>query len=458
MARSSNLSGRFRRSVSISMTAIPQSCDVLIIGGGPAGSSAATHLAQAGIDVVLLERSVFPRNQVGESLIPHIWKFTDMTGVSEKIEQEGFLFKAGGITVWNDKIHQILFSDFGYTRSGLHVERDIFDDILLKHAGCRGAQVFNEVSVRAADFSDSQWAKIAYTDKRGHSNLEGAIRCQYVIDASGHSSFLANQFKVRQTISTRFNFLSLWGYYENSRFVGVDRKSYASEALASVKPVTFVMSFEDGWVWHIVLRGKTSVGLIVPTGRTKGMDRQQREEFFKHTCERLPHLNKLLEPAKFIEGSLQYRPDYSYYSKNVCGENYYCIGDAAAFVDPIFSHGVQNAFYNAAAATLAIKESLKNPKQRFRYSQLCESRMQQFYGFSRALSLGDFGCNGVKPALVKSLMKSLPPLELELILAASEMTNRSENFRLLAREAGVLGRFDDNFSGKKRAPVAALEF
>ncbi|MDD2660838.1 MAG: NAD(P)/FAD-dependent oxidoreductase [Methylococcales bacterium] len=440
------------------MTAIPQSCDVLIIGGGPAGSSAATHLAQAGIDVVLLERSVFPRNQVGESLIPHIWKFTDMTGVSEKIEQEGFLAKAGGITVWNDKIHQILFSDFGYTRPGLHVERDIFDDILLKHAGCRGARVFNEVSVRAADFSDSQGAKIAYTDKRGHSNLEGAIRCQYVIDASGHSSFLANQFKVRQTISTRFNFLSLWGYYENSRFVGVDRKSYASEALASVKPVTFVMSFEDGWVWHIVLRGKTSVGLIVPTGRTKGMDRQQREEFFKHTCERLPHLNKLLEPAKFIEGSLQYRPDYSYYSKNVCGENYYCIGDAAAFVDPIFSHGVQNAFYNAAAATLAIKESLKNPKQRFRYSQLCESRMQQFYGFSRALSLGDFGCNGVNPALVKSLMKSLPPLELELILAASEMTSRSENFRLLAREAGVFGRFDDNFSGQKRAPVAALEF
>ncbi len=440
------------------MTAIPQSCDVLVIGGGPAGSSAATHLAQAGIDCVLLERAVFPRNQVGESLIPHIWKFTDLTGVTKKIEQEGFLAKAGGITVWNNKIQQILFSDFGYTRPGLHVERDIFDDILLKHAESCGARVFNEVAVKKVDFSDSLWPEIFYADKRGHSHYQGTIRCQYVIDASGHSSFLANQSKARQTISSQLNFLSLWGYFENSRFASVDRKSYTEEYLTKVKPVTFVMSFENGWIWHIVLRGKTSVGLIVPTERTKGMDRKQREVFFKQTCACLPYLGKLLESARFIQGSLQFRPDYSYYSNNICGENYYCIGDAAAFVDPIFSHGVQNSLYNAAAATLAIKESLKNKKNRRRYSQLCESRMQQFYGFSRALSLGDFGCNGVNAELVKNLMKSLPPLELELILVASEMTNRSENFRKLAREAGVLGKFEESFSARKSERIESLDF
>ncbi|MCF6203829.1 MAG: FAD-dependent oxidoreductase [Methylococcaceae bacterium] len=437
---------------------IPKNCDVLVIGGGPAGSSAATHLAQAGIDVVLLERSTFPRNQVGESLIPHIWKFTDMTGVTEKIEQEGFLAKAGGITVWDDKIHQIMFSDFGYKRPGLHVERDIFDNILLEHALSCGANILNQVAVKKVDFSNKEWPQVFYTDKRGDSNNEGTIRCQYIIDASGHSSFLANQFKVKQTISSQFNFLSLWGYFKNSRFAGVDRQSYPEEALITVKPVTFVMSFEGGWVWHIILRGKTSVGLVIPSDRTKGLNKQQKELFFKQTCSQLPYLNKLLEPAQFIEGSLQYRPDYSYYSNNICGENFYCIGDAAAFVDPIFSHGVQNALYNAATATVAIKASLKNKTKRLRYSQLCESRMQQFYGFSRALSLGDYGCNGVNPELVKSLMKTLPPLELELILVASEMTNRSENFKKLAREAGVLDQSYVGFSDRKQERIKTLSF
>lgn len=440
------------------MIDIPKACDVVVIGGGPGGSSAATHLALAGIDVVLFERANFPRNQVGESLIPHFWKFTDMTGVSEQIQQQGFITKAGSVTVWNNQVHQIKFSDFGYTRPGLHIERDIFDDILLKHAVARGANVFNEVAVKKVNFSDAQYPQIIYTDKRGDSHSEGTIQCQYVIDASGYNCLLANQFKVRQTISSQLNFLSLWGYFTNSQYVGVDRKNHSEANMLNVKPVTFVMSFEQGWIWHIMLRGKTSVGLVVPTERAKGMDRQQREAFFKQTCQQVPHLSKLLESAQFVQGSLQCRPDYSYYSKNICGENYYCIGDAAAFVDPIFSHGVQNAFYNAAVVTLAIKEALKNKKNRLRYSQLCESRMQQFYGFSRALSLGDFGSNGVKPLLVKNLIKSLSPLELELILVASQTTNRSDNFRRMAREAGVLGESEENFSGRKNMPVEMLSF
>jgi len=440
------------------MKQLPKQCDVLVIGGGPGGSSAATYLAQAGIDVVLLEKSRFPRNQVGESLIPHFWKFADMLGVSEKIQQEGFIAKAGGITVWKNKVHQIKFSDFGYTRPGLHVERDIFDNILLDHAQACDADVFNEVTVKKVDFNDSHWPVVDYIDKRDEVNLTGKIKCQYIIDASGHSSFLANQFKVRQVISAKTNFLSLWGYFTDSNYLGVDRNSHLEQDLLKVKPVTFVMSFEAGWIWHIVLRGKTSVGLIVPTDRTQGMDAQQREVFFRQTCKQLPHLKSLLNKASFVEGSLRFRPDYSYYSKQICGENYYCIGDAAAFVDPIFSHGVQNAFYNAAIASLAIKESLKNKNNRLRYSQLCESRMQQFYGFSRALSLGDYGCNGVKPELVKNMMKSLPPLELELILVASEMTNRSDNFRRMVKEAGVMDKLESDGVENSSQWIGQLNF
>jgi len=435
---------------------IPKKCTVLVIGGGPAGSSAATHLTKSGVDVVLLERAEFPRNQVGESLIPHFWKFTDQLGVSEKIQQQGFLSKAGGITVWNGKIHQILFSDYGYTRPGLHVERDVFDNLLLEHSKEQGALIFNRVAVKKVDLSTAE-PTVSYIDTRGEENVAGTIQCRFVVDASGHSSLLAHQLDTRQSISSETNFLSLWGYFKDSRYAGVDRQSHHSSEVKNMAPVTFVMSHEDGWLWHIILREKTSVGLIVHSDKMKGMDKQQREIYFKQSCARLPHLKDLLRDAQFIEGSLQYRPDYSYYAKEACKENYYCIGDAAGFVDPIFSHGIQNAFYNAAVASLAISESLKNPAKSARYAQLCESRIQQFYGFSRALSLGDFGINGVNRGLVKSLMKAMPPLELELMLVASEMTNRSENFKQLAHEAGVWERFSEQHEQQKRCVIEDLK-
>jgi flavin-dependent dehydrogenase len=435
---------------------IPAQCDVVVIGGGPAGSSAATHLATAGIDTVLLEREFFPRNQVGESLIPHFWKFADLTGVSEKIEREGFLAKAGGITVWNKQIRQIMFSEFGYTRPGMHIERDVFDNLLLEHAQRRGAAAFTGVAVKDADFSDRRDIRIAYSDRRGGEGAEGAVRCRYVVDASGFNTFLARQFKTRQSIRSELKFLSLWGYFENSRYVGVDRRSHAPDEVYSVRPVTFVMSHQDGWLWHIILREKTSVGLIIHTDRTKGMGRDMLERFFKETCYSSPYLRELLEPARFIDGSLQLRPDYSYYSTQICGENYYCIGDAAGFVDPIYSHGVQNALYNAAVAALAIRESLRNEKQRLRISQLCASRIQQFYGFSRALALGDFGGDGVNGALVKTLIKSIAPLELELMLAASEITDRSENFRRLVADAGLLEAFERGHKGSRTHALEEL--
>ncbi|MFQ5420944.1 MAG: FAD-dependent oxidoreductase, partial [Anaerolineae bacterium] len=99
---------------SSSLSAIPAQCDVVVIGGGPAGSATATYLAQAGIDVVLLEKERFPRPQVGESLIPHFWKFTDRLGVSPQIEQENFVVKSGGIIAWKEKIYQLSFASFGY--------------------------------------------------------------------------------------------------------------------------------------------------------------------------------------------------------------------------------------------------------------------------------------------------------------------------------------------------------
>src|SRR5438477_7607992 len=118
---------------------MPNQGNVLVIGGGPSGSTAATHLAQKGYDVVLFDRVRHPRYAVGESIIPHSWKYLDMTGATDLIQAEGFIQKSGGTVVWQGKIHQMAFKDFGYTRPALHVERDRYDFILLQHARNQGA-------------------------------------------------------------------------------------------------------------------------------------------------------------------------------------------------------------------------------------------------------------------------------------------------------------------------------
>ena len=415
---------------------IPHSCDVAIIGGGPAGSSAAALLAREGFEVVLLERALHPRPMVGESLIPHFWKYTDLTGATGPIEDEGFIAKAGGITVWNGEIHRISFADFGFERPALHVERDRFDQLLLQHAKSCGAQVFERVSVSSVA-SGSDYPIVRFQDRRGGAGVQGELRCRYLVDASGASTLLARQLGLRRQANSEHQFLSFWGYFEHSRFVDGEGCIQPFGRIGEIRPVTFVLSYADGWIWHIPLRRATSVGLVIYRHLAASMNSKQRERYFLETCATVPYLAELLHSATFIDGSLAGRPDFSYFVDTVAKDNCYLIGDACGFVDPIFSHGVLNAFYGASLAALSIAESLRDPARRGRYAALCAHRIHQFYSFSRALALGDFGANGVDFELVKRFMRSVPPRELELMLAASRITHRSRHFRHLIEASGL---------------------
>src|SRR5688500_16372139 len=141
---------------------VPSRCDVVVIGGGPGGSTAATLLGQSGYDVVLLEKAKHPRYNVGESLIPHFWKYCELTGADEQVEADGFIAKAGGTVVWDGVIRQMRFRDFGYARPALHVERDRFDKILLDYARAQGASVFEEVAVTGATLADAGQSSVSY--------------------------------------------------------------------------------------------------------------------------------------------------------------------------------------------------------------------------------------------------------------------------------------------------------
>jgi len=418
------------------MTRIPRRCDVAVIGGGPAGSSAAALLARQGFHVVLLERACHPRPAVGESLVPHFWKYTDPLGVTPRIEAEGFVAKAGGITVWDDEIHRISFADFGFSRPALHVERDRFDHLLLLHAHDCGAEVCEQVVVTTVT-TGPEVATIHYQDRRGEGAGRGHLESRYVLDASGPSTLLARQMGVRRLAETNHQFLSFWGYFKGSRFVDGEGRSQSFERIGDVRPVTFVLSYGDGWIWHIPLRRVTSVGLVVYRNRATGMSAPEREYYYRETCASVPYLRELLAPASFIAGSLCGRPDFSYFAETVARENCYLIGDACGFVDPIFSHGVLNAFYSASLAALSVAESLRDPPRRGRYAELFAYRVRQFYSFSRALALGDFGVNGVDFDLVRRFMRSVPPRELELMLAVSHITHRSRHFRHLIEASGL---------------------
>ena len=419
---------------------IPKECDVVVIGGGPAGSLAATYLSQAGYDVVLFDKQKHPRFNVGESVIPDLWKYCDEAKVSAKIAADGFVQKAGGIVDWHGETRKLAFKDFGYTRPALHVERDRFDYILLEHAREQGVRVYEEVAVRGADFEIAPGARVTYRPV-GDGESEH-IACRFVVDASGQNTVIGRQLGLR-VIDDAFRFMSVWGYFTDSSYLAADGQMHPASSVRTAPPTTYVTSVPGtgdwGWCWHIILRNCASVGLVLPLDAMKTVkgNQQSWESYLLQQCYALPRLQELLANAQLCAGSVRVIRDYSYSSTRVAGPGFFLVGDAAGFVDPIFSVGVVLGMYSARAAAWTIDRIFRSPDRIAEHQATYTSQLQGRMELSRALALPQYEIGGATTHGAKQVVQFSDTQARALMRAASALTARSQHFQALVDDAAA---------------------
>ena len=318
--------------------------DVAVVGGGPAGAAAGAWLAQHGKRVVILEREQFPRFSIGESLLPHGNDLLRQIGVWQKLEAAGFLRKFGAEFCTADKRRMRRFW-FGRNLGPTHeysfqVERAKFDHVLLEHAresGCEVLQPARGVSLE----TDRDGVLLEYEKAAaaGESAPErGVIRARWLLDASGRGAFAANRLGIPRESTQPTRRVAVYGHFR-----GVFRNEGKAEG-----HITIVRS-REGWFWMIPLAGGiTSVGLVVPVGVvSEGGDPRA---VFEAAVEGAPEVRDRMREAEPL-GGLRSTGDYSWRHASFATERVVLVGDAAGFVDPIFSSGVMLALKSALRAS-----------------------------------------------------------------------------------------------------------
>ncbi len=329
--------------------------DIGIIGGGPAGSATAAYLAKAGLKCVVFESELFPRPHVGESLVPSSTRVFKDLGFLDQMDRAGFSRKYGAAWTSAEKApiydmgwegletdcharvrfdeREQIGVDRNYT---YHVDRGKFDLLLLQHAHQLGAKVYEGIRVKSVNFSDTSSPRINFLI--GHKEVETSVRM--VVDASGRRTLLGNQLnlKIKDPL---FNQCALHAWFE-----GYDRRVLAREQSQEDFIFIHFLPLTNTWVWQIpITETITSIG-VVTQKKNFAKSREDREQFFWHCISSRPELSAGLKAATQIQ-PLKEESDYSYAMKQICGDNFVLVGDAARFVDPIFSTGVSIALNSA---------------------------------------------------------------------------------------------------------------
>lgn len=350
--------------------------DVIVVGGGPAGSTISSFIAMRGHKVVLLERERFPRHQIGESLLPAtINGVCVMLGVTEELAKAGFTYKLGGTYRWGKHPEPWSFT-FGPSTLvpgsqafAYQVERMKFDNILLNNAWRKGVDVREEHKVTDVIQEHGRVVGVRFTDDKGSSRIG---RARYIVDASGNGTSISRSVGER-LYSKFFQNVALYCYFEGGKRLPAP---YSGNILSE--------AFKDGWCWYIPLSDRlTSVGAVVArehADKLKVGPEGAMNEFIRSTV----LLKDLLSAAKRITegpyGEYRIRKDYSYANTRFWAPGAVLVGDAACFVDPVFSSGVHLATYSALLAARSINSCLEGDLPEEKCFDEFEKRYRKEYG------------------------------------------------------------------------------
>ncbi|MBA3963247.1 MAG: tryptophan 7-halogenase [Chthoniobacterales bacterium] len=332
--------------------------DVIVIGGGPAGSTAATWLAREGHDVLLMEREKFPREHVGESLLPFCYKLLEDLGVVEELKKNfvrkpgvRFIDRDGNIsTTWC--FDHVIKND---TYLSFQVIRGEFDHILLKNAAKNGVDVREETSVVEADITTApDRVSVTALDASGEKTTHTA---KFLIDASGREAFIGAKSGWRKP-REELDRTAIWSHWGNVKLAG---------GLEEGLSIIIYMGLEQkGWIWVFPLgENRITAGFVAQNSYIKEQQKKLREGGSKDWKQDLC-MQELLH-SKYVAGLLegadmlipmQINGNYSYEVKNHYGSNYAMVGDARGFIDPIFSSGVFLSIKTASLVSAALHKQL----------------------------------------------------------------------------------------------------
>jgi flavin-dependent dehydrogenase len=305
-------------------------CDVLVVGGGPAGSTVSALLAEKGWRVTLLEKDHHPRFHIGESLLPFNLPIFERLGVLDQvhaigIKKPGADFNSGMEVSGHHQFHFSFALDPSQPYA-YEVKRSEFDHLLLRNSAAKGTQVIEGVRVTRVEFP-KDGDPVAHTvDEQG---VQRTYTSRFFVDASGRDTLLAGQLKLKKK-NPHHASAAMFGHFRN-----VDRREGEYEGNISV------YWFEHGWFWMIPLKdGTMSVGAVCRPAYLKQRNGSVPEYLLQTIAAGHPEMKHRMRNAVLIDGVARATGNYSYQSSRMRGDRHIMVGDAYAFIDPIFSSGV----------------------------------------------------------------------------------------------------------------------